>query len=595
MRYARLSVGLLIFGFFGLAPFAFASVTPTLTLSATGSGDSVQINVTGDPDVNVSLSYTQPGSSTVQQISLGSTDTNGYFSTIISSGTYGLTAGTLVTAVLDGAGGPSSSAVAWPVSTLGLSQNAVVLDVGSSVTVTATNANVGTGALYVSGNSNPSVADESVGGGQVTIQGITAGSTTITVCEDYNSTTCPTLYVLVEGANATQLSFSLNNVSVSNGQSLPITITGGDGSAYEIFKNTNPAAVQASVSGSSVTLSTQSAVGSSSIIICTTDMISCGVVVASAGSVSSSTLSFSSSAPTVAVGASTIIGIYAPAGEQFYISSNSNPSVVGASVSASSVTLNGLSAGSSSITVCASANNCASLTATVPSETTSVGTTSSNLLSQSSLSLVVGQTANVSLSGDGEYNVSNNTGPNIASVSINGSAVMVYGISPGLTDATICEDTNICSVLSISVNNANPQATITPTPVTTPTVVPAPTTTPSETFTGYLSPGSENAQVTALQKVLAAQGFFSASATGYYGTETEDAVIKFQAAHDINQLGVVGPATRAVLNQIEDGTSPSTVSTDTTIDTMTLSQLQAEVQSLQTELSQVLSRISQLQ
>ena len=67
-------------------------------------------------------------------------------------------------------------------------------------------------------------------------------------------------------------------------------------------------------------------------------------------------------------------------------------------------------------------------------------------------------------------------------------------------------------------------------------------------FTEFLTIGSENAQVTALQERLSADGFFTGAVTDYYGSLTQAAVEKFQAAHNIDVYGYVGPATRAALN-----------------------------------------------
>lgn len=70
----------------------------------------------------------------------------------------------------------------------------------------------------------------------------------------------------------------------------------------------------------------------------------------------------------------------------------------------------------------------------------------------------------------------------------------------------------------------------------------------SYNFTEFLSVGSQDAQVTALQQRLATDGFYSGPVTGYFGMLTETAVKKFQAAHSITQAGYVGPSTRAALN-----------------------------------------------
>ena len=70
----------------------------------------------------------------------------------------------------------------------------------------------------------------------------------------------------------------------------------------------------------------------------------------------------------------------------------------------------------------------------------------------------------------------------------------------------------------------------------------------SYNFTEFLSVGSQDAQVTALQQRLTADGLYAGPITGFYGTLTETAVEKFQSAHGITVKGYVGPATRAALN-----------------------------------------------
>ena len=68
-------------------------------------------------------------------------------------------------------------------------------------------------------------------------------------------------------------------------------------------------------------------------------------------------------------------------------------------------------------------------------------------------------------------------------------------------------------------------------------------------FTASLGIGSHGTAVLQLQNRLAALGFFTGSPTGYYGQVTASGVKKFQAAHGLPKVGVVGPATRAALNK----------------------------------------------
>ncbi len=602
MKHILISAsGILVFSLFGFAPFVFATVPPSLLLSAAGSGDNVQLTVAGDPNVSVLLSYTQTGSGP-QIVSLGTTNSSGSFSTIVSSATYGLTSGTLVTAILNGTSGPKSPAVAWPAVTsansLTLSQNAIVVSAGSSSSITATNP--GSAALYVSNNSNASIANVSISGTQVTISGNTAGSTTVTLCQVGNTTNCPSVYVTVEQAGAGQLSLSQTNASVVSGQNLPITISGGNG-VYQVTNNSNANIIQASVSGSVLTLSTGATSGSSSITICSSDNALCGVVVATAGSASSIAISFSTSAPTVSINQSTTVNIYGPAGVQFYVSSNSNPSVAQANLSGTVLTLTGIAVGSSSISVCASTGTCASLTVTVQG----VATGGNITLSQNAVSILSGQNMNITVSGGEQpYLIAGGTA-SVSQETLNGNTLTIYGVATGTSAVNVCSAGGGCIRLTVTVNGGGTSAASTVTsaspsvvPVVSPTAVsavtPAAPVIPAYIFTTYLAPGSTGSEVTELQKVLVAQGLLSAAPNGYYGAQTKAAVAKFQAAHSISQLGIVGPATRTALNRIESPLASSESPANASIANMTLIELKAEVQTLQSELTQALNRISQL-
>ena len=62
--------------------------------------------------------------------------------------------------------------------------------------------------------------------------------------------------------------------------------------------------------------------------------------------------------------------------------------------------------------------------------------------------------------------------------------------------------------------------------------------------------GQSNPDVVALQERLIADGYLSAgSDTGYFGPLTKAAVEAYQTANGLQPLGVVGPATRGLLNQ----------------------------------------------
>jgi peptidoglycan hydrolase-like protein with peptidoglycan-binding domain len=62
--------------------------------------------------------------------------------------------------------------------------------------------------------------------------------------------------------------------------------------------------------------------------------------------------------------------------------------------------------------------------------------------------------------------------------------------------------------------------------------------------------GVSNPDVVALQNRLVTDGLLTdGSNTGYFGPLTKAAVQAYQTKHNLSPLGVVGPATRNLLNQ----------------------------------------------
>ena len=67
--------------------------------------------------------------------------------------------------------------------------------------------------------------------------------------------------------------------------------------------------------------------------------------------------------------------------------------------------------------------------------------------------------------------------------------------------------------------------------------------------------GSSGKEVTAIQKALKERGLFTADVTGYYGTQTQAAVRKFQKQKGLTVDGIAGPQTLGALG-ISVGTVP---------------------------------------
>ncbi len=67
--------------------------------------------------------------------------------------------------------------------------------------------------------------------------------------------------------------------------------------------------------------------------------------------------------------------------------------------------------------------------------------------------------------------------------------------------------------------------------------------------------GSSGKEVTAIQEALKERGLFNADVTGYYGTQTQAAVRKFQQQKGLTVDGIAGPQTLSALG-ISVGTVP---------------------------------------
>jgi|GEM_PF-767669 len=505
------------------------AATPTLTLSSASDGDSVQLSVTGQADSNVVFYYTKTGSG-LQINYLGKTNSSGSFSTSLSASSYGISGDTIVYVAVDGV---KSNELAWPYlaaeSVLSLSQTSVVLPLGQSTTLTVYNN--GTNFVYLSSNSNPPAVNVNIDGNKVALKALNFGSTVVTVCAGTGTPSCASAYVTVQNTGGTALAFSQNNPTVAKSKSLEIAVVGGSG-AYILLNNVNANIIQASLSASTVTLSTTASSGSSAITICSSDMSSCGIINAIVGNVSSSGLTFGITNPTMTIGQNLYVPISGGTSGSYSVFSNTDTDVVTASVSDTDLILVAREGGAATVTVCSNAGNCAPLVVTVSFNSTTGGAltlsqnnlwlmvgqsasitvtggampysavgysesiikasfnnnilnitgvgggsatvnvcskggcvglavlvsgsssseTSALTLSQSSLTLKTGASVTVGISGNGNYFVAYNTSPEVALATISGTLVAVNALAVGTTDVSVCQNGGQCSVLKITVS-----------------------------------------------------------------------------------------------------------------------------------------------
>jgi len=137
----------------------------------------------------------------------------------------------------------------------------------------------------------------------------------------------------------------------------------------------------------------------------------------------------------------------------------------------------------------------------------------------------------------GVYSLSSNLGTIFTANLTNSNILTLIGVSAGSASVNVCSSNGSCVPVYVTVVNPASNSSIASSGSTV------------YKFYNPLMLGSKGADVSELQKRLTAEGVYSGPITGYYGSLTEAAVKKYQTQRNIDQLGNVGPATRAALNQ----------------------------------------------
>jgi len=551
------------------AGLVHATLVPTVSVSTITGGTTSQVTVLGaDPNASVLLYY--PSTASVTSTNIGTTNSSGYLTTNVNAATYNIVSGSSVYVMVDGQASPS---VTWPNYTnssgnLPLSETSTILSTGQSTTISASVS----AALSMTNNTNPSVATASISGNTITITGFNAGTTNITICA--SSLGCTTIIVTVQSSSTTASSVSLaeGTANVSVGQSQTVGISGSG--SYYISSNANPGFASASINGSVLTIGGVLA-GSDTISICSssggsTTCASLNVNVAQSPTTTTNTtsanLTFSRSSVNISVGQSQAVAIYGGITSSYYISNNQSSGSVTANVSGTNVDISGIAFGGDNITVCELGGQCGTLYVYVaPAGTTAATTATTNTLTAPSISSfsVSSNDSNGNFIGSSNtltITFSANQSISIPKVTIGSTALTVNGSGNGPYTTTYTMTGSEILPLSIAINFSNPAGSagqadfwvgnnaVAPTSASTnsaTTIVPA----TGYTFTQYLYDGSVSPQVTALQERLTTDGIYSGPITGTFGPLTKTAVKAYQKKHSLDQLGVVGPATRALLNQ----------------------------------------------
>lgn len=492
----------------GAVTYVRASAPPALTLSNNGS--SVQIIVSNtDPNAPVLLFYPSQGSATTYaSVNIGQTNSAGYLSTSVGIGVYGLSASKPVYVSVNGI---ISANQAWPMTTaapasLVLSQSTITLTVGQSATINASNVS---GNLSIPGNTNSSVVSATLNGSSIVLNGGTSGTAIVTVCDSASG--CSSVNVTVQPSYLTSpgVYITPNSMSFSAGQTQTATITGYASGPFYISNNTGQTYVSAVVNGTNL-LVTGLASGASNITVCSVGG-QCGTLFVNISGTASPVQSpIPVPVPSPVVSAPSNVP---PILSSVTISSNGGPSFV---------------ASGGTVTV-------------------SVGV---NQPVNNPIVSVAGTIVPTSGSGSGPY---------VATYSVSGHETMPLPVVVTVTNASGLSGQsyfwvgNSTATLASTQNTANTAslANAVPPPGSIPLSVPS---SGSYSFTKYLYAGmmplgQTDPDVTALQQRLKADGVYSGPVSGYFGEQTKTGLQAYQKKHGLSPIGVVGPSTRALLNQ----------------------------------------------
>lgn len=489
-----LTKGLILSIFTSFFAFALASTaqaaTPFLSAYYTNSGSgSVQITVSNANAYNQINLFTRQSSSLWTQISnIGQTDGSGYFTQVISlpsDGTSsqvqmyvtvgGMQSTTISVSPYGGSGGCTyNCGTPYGIS---LSQSSLNLTQGQSSSVSIYNGSGYYGSYYIASNSNSYVASASVSGNTINVNALSAGTSTISICQNSSSGNCASLYITVTGGSGCSyygcsgsLSLSQSSLNLNAGQSstVNIYISTGYAGSYYISSNSNPSFATASISGSTIYVNALNS-GSSTINICQSGSSACvNLYVTVSGNgcnySCSGGLSLSQTNVTLNYGQSTTVTAYNYNSGYLYVSSNSNSGVVSASVSGSTVNLYGNGNGIATVVVCSnSTSQCASIYVTVNGS----GSTTGNVwFSPSNPVLTFGQSLAVSINSSvtaqaypyytNAYYISSNSDSNAVSASVSGTALNLYALRIGSSSIVVCHSSlSVCGTLYVTVSGNN--------------------------------------------------------------------------------------------------------------------------------------------
>ena len=494
------------------------------------SGQNIQISISGG---NGFYQVQNNSSSTVIGTSL-----NGPTLTLYANGTSGSSTIAICSTDMNACGTVTASVGTYSTTGTGLifNQSYPTITTGQTQVITVRG---GLGNYYISSNSNTDVVQTYLSSteNKVTLYGNTPGNSTIVICAPDGS--CGIIAASVVSSYGGALTLSQSSVNINKGQVTSVMITGGT-SPYSVIQSNGTSIAQYSLNGNTMTITGISA-GTSALTICSAGgacvTLSITVTDSTSSTVSGVQPVFSQSNPTINTNQTT--AIYLSGNGGYYVSNNSNQNILSASISGNSVVITGIAVGSANITVCQTGGQCNTLYITVSNSIASTVSSMPITFDKVSVNISVGGVSNVTVTGGSGtgYYVSYNSNSDSLGTYITGNSIIVTGKAVGSGIVSVCTSSSVCGSIAVTISKA------------TQTTSSSATQTTKFKFTKPLKFGMTSNDVKELQKALTEKGVYSGPITGYYGNLTMTAVKKYQKLIGLEQLGSVGPGTRAALNK----------------------------------------------
>ena len=300
-------------------------------------------------------------------------------------------------------------------------------------------------AIYKSTSSNPSVASTNVSGNNLSITGIAAGTTQITVTDAVGATVV--ISVTVGGGTSNTNLYVTAPSTFNIGLGVSNTYNIGGGTPNYIVSSSNTAVATVGINGGAFIVNGISA-GTAQVVIFDATGNSVSVIVTVGSSASSTALYVASASALTLPANSTWHSYIIGGGSPNYSASSSNTNVAIVEIASNTLLLATKNAGTAQVLVFDSTGNSVSITVTVGTSSTA---TPLYVTSASSLTFNLGTSDIYTLGGgSGTYSVSSSN-KSIVTATANGTQLTIQGLAVGNAEISIFDTAGASISIDVTV------------------------------------------------------------------------------------------------------------------------------------------------